>query len=153
MQKDIGNHIVYADGRVWSKYWNRFLKPGLGTRGYPQTNIDGKIKRIHRIVAEAFIPNPKNLLEVNHIDGNKLNNAVENLEWCTPKENVHHAHKNGLIKIKVGSDHHRSKLTEEQVKKIKYGHKDLLQKEIAIFYGIHKSVVCSIRKGKSWKHI
>lgn len=61
---------------------------------------DGRktVRHIHRIVAETFLPNPKNLNEVNHIDGNKHNNAAKNLEWCTHAENMQHAADNYMIK-------------------------------------------------------
>lgn len=73
-------------------------------------------KLVHRLVAESFLPNPLNLSQVNHIDGNKLNNTVTNLEWCTRKYNMEHAVKNGLVKR--GEERHNTKLSEKTVRNV-----------------------------------
>jgi hypothetical protein len=87
-------HRDYTNGRI--------LNPAKNNRGYLRLGLSGNGKvrydSVHRLVAETFIPNPKNLPEVNHIDGNKLNNRVENLEWVTKGENQAHAYKTGLRK-------------------------------------------------------
>ena len=88
-----GLYEVSDCGNVRSLNWhnegitkNLWLKP---TRyGYRQVYLKGKMKLVHRLVAEAFIPNPDNLPQINHIDENKINNCVSNLEWCTFKQNV-----------------------------------------------------------------
>ena len=74
-----------------------------------------KALKIHQEVAKAFIPNPENKPCINHIDGNKLNNTVTNLEWCTFSENTRHAFTTRLAKAKRGCDHPKSKLTKEQI--------------------------------------
>ena len=80
-----GEYAITRDGKVWSHKRKKFLKPG-SVRGYHRVNLgkDGKRKcyYIHRLVAEAFIPNPNNLSQVNHKDEDKSNNCVDNLEWC-----------------------------------------------------------------------
>ena len=96
-----GRYGVSKDGRVYSFLTNKFLKTPIGKRGYPNVNLRGsdnkcKLKCVHRLVAITFIPNPDNLPEVNHIDGDKSNNNVSNLEWCTSKHNNHHARSTGL---------------------------------------------------------
>lgn len=93
-------------GRIKSLHRDRIeekiLNPAKNNRGYLRLGLSGNGKvrydSIHRLVAGAFIPNPKNLPEVNHIDGNKLNNGVENLEWVTKGQNQIHAYKTGLRK-------------------------------------------------------
>lgn len=86
----------------------RVIKAKLKTRGYLQVKLSKDSKRayisVHRIVAKAFIPNEQNKSEVNHIDGNKLNNHVSNLEWNTSSENQKHAFRMGLQKRTVGKE-------------------------------------------------
>lgn len=106
----------YGNVRSFSKWKNGgFLKPGIGTTGYLFVNLvqDGRkttnTKVIHRLVANAFLPNSDGLAEVNHIDGNKQNNNVDNLEWVSRHENIRHAIEHGLIKYKYGKSNHNSK--------------------------------------------
>ena len=98
----------------------RILKNSIiKEKGYCRVSLNngnGKIsKRVHRLVAEAFIPNPENKPEVNHKDGNKLNNCVSNLEWCTNKENIEHSIRTGLKKHCNGCSNSSSKFTEEDI--------------------------------------
>lgn len=99
--KDIPNYPNYEvsnDGKVRNKKSGRFLKPVLA-KGYPRVVLcnDGRNrpKTVHRLVAEAFIDGDYDL-QVNHMDGNKLNNNSNNLEWVTPSENILHAYERGL---------------------------------------------------------
>lgn len=95
-----GLYQIDKNGNVYSFYKKRFLKPAPTNWGYLTVelfkNKKGKTYKIHRLVAEAYIPNPDNKRCVNHIDCNKQNNNVENLEWCTYSENLKHAWDNGL---------------------------------------------------------
>jgi hypothetical protein len=88
---------VTRDGRVYSFRSKRFLSLNVSARGYVQVKLGkGTFYLVHRLVAEAFIPNPHCKPQVNHVDGNKKNNCVENLEWATPSENTRHAYAHGL---------------------------------------------------------
>lgn len=117
-----GVYEISSDGNVISNMFNKrkVLRYGLMTSGYKMVNLkkNGKQRSwsIHRLLAIHFLPNPENLPQVNHIDGNKLNNALCNLEWCTQKENIQHMYDNGLkayrplhYKGKFGALHNRSK--------------------------------------------
>lgn len=118
---------VTDDGRVWSKYYNKWLKPCVDRYGYPQIHIqqDGKLRvvPVHRLVAEAFIPNPDNKPCVDHINTEKTDNRVENLRWCTHKENCN----NPLTKEhKSGNNHplygkHLSEETKRKMSETKKG--------------------------------
>ncbi|MDY6419359.1 MAG: HNH endonuclease [Succinivibrio dextrinosolvens] len=96
MIKDIinfENYQISDDGRVWSKKSNKWLKP-IDVNGYKKASLykNGKLcqRLIHRLVAEAFIPNPNNYEEINHINEDKSDNRVENLEWCTSSYNINY---------------------------------------------------------------
>lgn len=81
------HYVNYIDGRVVF-YPERLLVPQKTRHGYMSVKIHNKHYYVHRLVAQAFIPNPKELQEVNHIDENRINNVVTNLEWCTHQYNM-----------------------------------------------------------------
>jgi len=97
----------------------KVLKPAISSDGYMRGSVSLMNNlipyKIHRLVAEEFVFKHSDNLEVNHIDGNKLNNHSDNLEWCTHAENCQHAVDNGLWEIRVGDKNGMAKLTKEQV--------------------------------------
>lgn len=101
--KEYNGYHVYADGRVYSTKRGIFLKPDIQRHGYHQVRLsyDGASKayKVHRLVGLLFIPNPDRLPQINHKDGNKSNNNVSNLEWCTALHNNNHAKELGLLDI------------------------------------------------------
>ena len=96
------NYRITSDGRVINKYDKEKVLDGCSKDGYLKVNLYndgvGSSKRVHRLVAEAFIPNPDNKPDVNHKNGNKHDNCVDNLEWVTKSENMKHAYQTGLAK-------------------------------------------------------
>ena len=90
---------------------------GKGYRVVTLYNGTGKrtFKKVHQLVAEAFIPNPNNLPEVNHIDGDKTNNCLENLEWCTTKENCEHRQRTGLGNTKNANEARKIKIRQYDI--------------------------------------
>jgi hypothetical protein len=116
---------VSNDGQLRNVKTGTVYKQTLGGHGYRQVCVSlgsrNNIKaiKIHKAVAETFIPNHENKSDVNHKDGNKENNIVLNLEWATHKENMQHASKTGLVARVYGIDNASSKLTENDVKYIR----------------------------------
>ena len=100
--RGFNNYSVSKNGDIRNDITGELKNPVKNTDGYYRTDLyaDGKrtTKRIHRIVGEAFISNPSNKSQINHKDGNKLNNRIDNLEWVTPSENMIHAFNTGLAK-------------------------------------------------------
>jgi len=105
---------------------------------------------VHRLVALTFIPNPENKPQVNHIDGNKLNNDLTNLEWCTRGENIQHAYNNRLL-VKEGIKNGRAKMTEADVLNIRGDGRT--SGELSRLYNVTRAAIRNIRNRKSWAHL
>ena len=111
-------YYISKFGDVYSTKSKRLLKPFKNEHGYLVVelwcNYQRKSVKLHRLVAETFLENPNALKEINHKDGNKENNCVENLEWCTRSENLKHAYKIGLMKPWfIGTNRHPRSKQEE----------------------------------------
>ncbi|MDH0749524.1 NUMOD4 motif-containing HNH endonuclease [Pseudomonas sp. GD03842] len=116
---------------------------------------DAKVmRRVHRLVAEAFHGAPSDGAVVNHIDGNKVNNLYTNLEWTTVQGNTVHSYATGLQLGRKGTAHHNIRITEDDVRNIvrrlSNGER---QDSIASEFGISKSQVSLINLGKRWEHL
>jgi DNA-binding XRE family transcriptional regulator len=156
---DATKYQISNKGRVKNNK-EEILTPQLVT-GYPRVCLyegTGKktCKLIHVLVAEAFIPNPQNKSQVNHINGIKTDNDVSNLEWVTPSENLIHAYANGLREDnRKGENNGFAKLTEIDVFQIKLmlAEGELTQKEIASMFGVSRSAIKDIKTGRTWNHV
>ena len=115
------NYIIYDTGELYNETTGKMLKGTIRLNGYKEYRISKNNKKIgiyaHRLVAEAFLPNPNNLPLVNHKDGNKLNNNVENLEWTSYSENSKHAYKNNLIAKRRKAEYYSADLEQEEWRK------------------------------------
>jgi len=146
-----GRYSITTDGKVWSHKSNRFIKASNNGTGYyylPLRKNGRQYGRlIHRLVAQAFIPNPYNKKTVNHKDCNKMNNIVSNLEWCSDLENKRHAVDNNLYES--GEDRYNSKLTNKQVEEIRNLDKsNIVQRRIAEKYGVSYTLISLIINNK-----
>ncbi len=153
------DYSVSSIGRVRNDSNGFILNLTLKHWGYYDVNLCKnpirKTVRVHRLVAEAFIPKDRKRKIINHKNGIKTDNRVENLEWCTMKENSQHAIKMGLMNPPKGEDNKASKLTENEVIEIKKLLNDgvLSQYRIAKNFGVHKVTIFDIKYGNTWKHI
>ena len=161
------DYYVSSIGEVMSMCSGRpfIMKSSPLPTGYMRVTLrdnDGKAVSffVHRLVAIAWVLNPDNKPEVNHYNGNKEDNTSENLEWVTPKENIAHARKAGLIVPIKGSAHWNSKLNEGKVKEIKKilrkkksGEIKITQNQIADMFGTTRGTIEGISSGLVWKHV
>lgn len=154
---DFENYLITSDGEVINKKTGRKLKSDLNNCGYKRVTLskEGKTKRffVHRLVALHYLPNPSGSDVVNHKNGDKTDNQVDNLEWCSPSKNRIHAFETGLCKS--GQEHHNSKVTDSDVTEvcelIESGLKrgDVLSQVPSI----SKSTFDDIRRRRTWRHI
>jgi len=150
--------LIRSNGRPHRRR-PKILKPDTKHNGYAKgaVCVNKKMKpyQIHRLVAEAFIENPKNKETVNHINGIKDDNRVENLEWATRKEQAIHARDMGLTTIMRGSDIGNSILKEHQVIEIREKFKPRIytRKMLAEEYGVKECTIKDILQRRSWKHL
>ncbi len=156
------------------RHWNK-VNESYSTRKehvYPQTFNRGKGRveqgnyltvtirgvnySVHRLVAMAWLKGENETLQVNHKDGNKQNNHVDNLEWVTNLENRRHAQALGLFPVTNGENHGKSKLTLAQVIEIKQelkGYRRGLLTKLAQKYGVLTTTISEIKAGRSWGHV
>jgi hypothetical protein len=147
-------YFASPSGNIYNRHGD-LMVGAVDHCGYRHTILNRKNRNVHRVIAETFIPNPDNLPCVNHKDGNKLNNSVDNLEWCTHSENTSHAYREGLEKKQTGEEHHNHKLTWADVHYIR----DVYEKGNRIYgsaalgrlFGVDKSTVSAIVHNETWR--
>ena len=162
-----GLYQISNIGTVYSVRYKRFRKPKTDKCGYEVVGLckDGKTRwfSIHRLVASALIPNPCGFPEVNHIDGNKQNNWVDNLEWCDHSANILHAYKTGLMTYSIQNKQKRlhnlimanAKLSKEIAQRIRSEYKEGVRgygcKSLAKKYGVCDKTIRDIIKNRAWQ--
>jgi len=158
-----GLYGINKSGDIFSYISNKTIKPYLHRDGYLQIYLckNGKKKniKIHRLVAQIFVPNINNKPQVNHKNGNKKDNYFENLEWCTPSENIKHAFKIGLkcitengMKASSKNGIARRKLRHDDIEKIKKLHdkKEYSQRQLAKMFSVGQTAINRIVNNKTY---
>lgn len=150
------DYLCNEQGEIYSLKRNKIMKTHNDKDGYKQLRLTiekGKAitVKVHRLIAQTFIPNPENKPCVNHKNGNKKDNTVANLEWCTTKENNTHARQTGLLND-CGVNNSRAVCNEETLKEIR----TLIAEgkgntEIEKITGISNKVISNIRRGRNYK--
>ena len=145
----LDDYTITEEGEVINNRWGgRKVKPQPNGKGYLRVHIAGKMYFVHRLVAEKYVPNPNNLPQVNHKDGDKTNNRADNLEWVSNMENRKHAIENGLHIH--GEKCPWAKLTQADVDYIRE-HEEINSNVMAKMFNVGASHIRSIRQRRIWK--
>ena len=154
------SYFITENGDVFHKRTKGYRKVicGIGKDGYNKVGLfkngNRNFYRVHRLVAECYLSNPNNHQQVNHINGIKTDNRVENLEWVSQSENIVHGYKNKLIPS--GEKSHRSKLKKEDVDFIRknYQYKSEKYNSVTLgkMFGVGHAAILCIIKNKLWKY-
>lgn len=149
---------IDEDGNLYTDNGTRKMSDNYLRNNYISNQlmlIDGTKQHFHRhrLMLLVFLPiNNAKEMQVNHIDGNKLNNHLNNLEWVTPRENTIYAHENFLCENSIGENHYNHKLTEQEVVQIyTLVHQGYSLSTLAEKYGVSKRTIGRIRDQESWK--
>lgn len=145
--------------KITRVYGGKILKLSNNKLGYKKVTLSKNnvvvTKLVHRLVAEAFLENPKNKKCVNHLDKNPQNNFVNNLEWCTYKENERHSWKNGKKRVR-GDKNSFAKLSDQEAVQIMWLLKNvsgIIQTDLAEVFNVSLQTVNAIKKGRRWSHL
>lgn len=157
---DFPNYMISSESRIINKTTVKSISISYNKlHNHRQVRLwnNGKSRllKLYRLKAIAFIPNPNNKREVNHKDGDRMNEDISNLEWVTPSENMKHSVRNGLAsgQFKKGFDHQRLKINKEDIILIKRLHKFLRNKEIAKIFSITPDHVSKIANGRCGNYV
>lgn len=157
------DYSITKDGKIYSQKSNKFLKIGTSTKGYSHVFLmnGGKSKAyyVHRLLMLTYFPPKDDSLVVNHIDGDKKNNRLDNLEWVTNRQNLLHALDSGLRKMDSfdhkGENNPNSKLKKEDVVFIyeSLKNKDFSQKQLSERFEVSQMSISNIKNKKKWKKL
>lgn len=143
-----GLYCATPDGKIFKKDGTELKKSN--SHGYDVVRITINKKRyvrsVHRLIAITFLSNENNHQEVNHIDGDKKNNTVSNLEWCSRLHNVRHANETGLC-------NYSKKIDEDKVRLIKEKIGTMTNRKIASIFNVSEATISEIKHGRTWKNV